>query len=69
MNKTATLLLKWMTKRHPRTPLADVKQECRHIWDTFGEKAVKSALNHSACTSPAQLKKILKYKRNEKRTN
>ena len=61
MNKTGVKLYKWMKQRHSGKDEEFVQERCRDIWERFPEEIIARGMNHSACTSPAQLIKICKH--------
>lgn len=61
MNKVAVKLLKYVKERNPYKDAEYHRDRSRQIWDKYGERPIKRAMNHSACTSILELEKLAKY--------
>jgi len=67
MNPTGTKLLKWVKERKWDKDEWISREYCREMWDMYGEIPIKKALNHSACTSLGQFRKLAStYKKKTK---
>ena len=58
---------KWiLSKNKNKLNAEDLSREiCRSNWDEFGEKVIKRALNHSACTSYQSFRQLCKHYKDE----
>lgn len=65
MNQTAINLLKYVKERNPYKDSEYHRRRSREIWDRYGEKPIKKAMNHSGCLGIAELERLAKYYLNE----
>ena len=59
------MLLKYVKEKNPYKDEDYCKTRSSEIWYRYGEKAVKKAMNHSACTSLSELERLAKAFNNE----
>lgn len=59
------MLLKYIVEREARkyggeVDISVAKAQARELWDTYGERILKKALHHKACTSLEKLRWLCK---------